>query len=72
LHAEAETKERDSMFPGVTRGVDFAFSAASPKTTGDKNACHIFQLIINAFNVGFCIDEFVIDSAVFARGGMGQ
>ena len=47
-------------------------SSASAKSTGNENAGYIFQLIIDAIGEGFGIDKLKIDSAVFARGGVGQ
>ena len=72
LHAQAQTKERDSVLASVTRGVDFSFRSANAKSTGNENAGYIFQLVIDAIREGFSIDKFEIDSAVFARGGVGQ
>ena len=60
------------MLASVTRGVDFSFRSASAKSTGNENAGHIFQLVIDVIREGFSIDKFEIDSAVFARGSVGQ
>ena len=59
------------MLASVTRGVDFSFRSTSAKSTGNENAGYIFQLVIGAIREGFSIDKFKIDSAVFARGGVG-
>ena len=72
MHAQAETKKGDSVLASVTRGVDFSFRSANAKSTGNENAGYIFQLVIDAIREGFSIDKFEIDSAVFARGSVGQ
>src|SRR4026209_2424362 len=43
-HAESETEKRDSMLASITRGVDFSFSAANAKSSGNENAGYVFQL----------------------------
>src|SRR5712672_1795773 len=72
LHSQAQTKVRDSVLARVTCGSDFSFRSTNAKSTGNENAGYIFQLVIGAIREGFSIDKFKIDSAVFARGGVGQ
>ena len=43
LHAVTDSQVRNSVFTGVTNGVDLTFKTAFPKTAGDQDGIYAFQ-----------------------------
>src|SRR5207253_2421220 len=72
LHAETEPEIWNLVFPRETRRADLAFYSAFPETTGDKNACNVFEMSIDAIHQRFRIDQLQINSAILARGRVGE
>ena len=43
LHAQADAKERNLMFPGIANGRNLAFDAPVSETAGNQNTVHPFE-----------------------------
>ena len=73
LHAQADAKERDFVFPGKADGADFPLQAAGAKAGGHQNAIRAGEFFRNIFrgNVVGLNREHVYFAAV-GRSGMDE